>query len=260
MGAKKVKKSSDVANNMMVESKIRRPLFVVSMAVIFIALAVLLGVRGHQGKVLGIGRPLFFGVATVLSCLLTLAFSASGIMGRFLKALFIVLMSLSVVGLTLINPANVMHGMVLGGVWNVSLLAIFSIGLSARGAFGDWLKWSWLVGILASMVYWAQVYSSHSQGLSLMGTAQFLHDLVLVCGWLVTVGLCLIAASLTSAGSKGWTFLKSSRDELYKVIWPTKPQVMTTALMVAVVVIFMSILLFGVDTAFQSLIKWLVGF
>ena len=46
-------------------------------------------------------------------------------------------------------------------------------------------------------------------------------------------------------------FIREVRGELKKVAWPTKPEVATSTIVVLVAVIFMTLLIFGLDNAFS---------
>jgi preprotein translocase subunit SecE len=50
------------------------------------------------------------------------------------------------------------------------------------------------------------------------------------------------------------TFLKEVRQELRKVNWPTRPEVMAYTIVVVVAVVVMTSLVFGLDTAFGKAI------
>ena len=75
-----------------------------------------------------------------------------------------------------------------------------------------------------------------------------------------TAGIFLAAILLgiaytTSQGRNAWAFVKSSRTEMRKVVWPTRQETVQTALIVVGMVILTAIILWGVDTLFM----WLVG-
>ena len=46
-------------------------------------------------------------------------------------------------------------------------------------------------------------------------------------------------------------FIREVRGELKKVAWPTKPEVATSTVVVLIAVIFMTLLIFGLDNAFS---------
>ena len=70
--------------------------------------------------------------------------------------------------------------------------------------------------------------------------------------------LAIIAGWISLQTIKGKTFAKFSseaRMEIRKVIWPTKQELMQTTLIVVVFVLFVALILWGVD----SLIGWVVS-
>ncbi len=79
-----------------------------------------------------------------------------------------------------------------------------------------------------------------------------------------TGGILVFAAILailynTSQGAKAWGFIKLARMEMRKVVWPTRPEVMQTTLMVMGMVLVTALVLWGLDTLFLWGIGWLVG-
>ena len=79
-----------------------------------------------------------------------------------------------------------------------------------------------------------------------------------------TAGIFLVAAILlvairTAAGRLAWSFAKSARQELRKVVWPTRQETVQTTLVVVVMVIIAALILWGLDKLFFWLIGWLTG-
>ena len=72
---------------------------------------------------------------------------------------------------------------------------------------------------------------------------------------IVVVALLLGVAFTTSQGQHAWGFIKSSRSEIRKVVWPTKQETIQTTLMVVVMVLVTAVILWGLDMVFV----WLVG-
>ena len=54
-------------------------------------------------------------------------------------------------------------------------------------------------------------------------------------------------------------FLRQVRAETAKVVWPTKRETMTTALMVVIMTTLLGIFFFGVDSAFAALVRSLLS-
>ena len=75
---------------------------------------------------------------------------------------------------------------------------------------------------------------------------------------LALVGLAVVAVWVSLQTVKGKSFAKlvsEARMEIRKVIWPTKQELMQTTLIVVVFVLFVALILWGVD----SLIGWAVS-
>jgi preprotein translocase subunit SecE len=76
----------------------------------------------------------------------------------------------------------------------------------------------------------------------------------------LAVGIVLSAVILavvaqTSKGQLAWGFIKGSRNELRKVIWPTKQETTQTTLLVAVMVVITALILWGLDAFFFWMVK-----
>jgi preprotein translocase subunit SecE len=54
-------------------------------------------------------------------------------------------------------------------------------------------------------------------------------------------------------------FFRQVRAETAKVVWPTRRETMTTALMVVIMTSILGIFFFGVDSAFSAIVKALLG-
>ena len=54
-------------------------------------------------------------------------------------------------------------------------------------------------------------------------------------------------------------FLKESREELRKVVWPGKEEVLSSTIVVMGAVIIISLFLFSIDTAFEGLFDIVIG-
>ncbi|MCB1307561.1 MAG: preprotein translocase subunit SecE [Leptospiraceae bacterium] len=53
-------------------------------------------------------------------------------------------------------------------------------------------------------------------------------------------------------------FLKESRDELRKVVWPSREEVLNSTIVVLAVVALVSVFLFLIDVAFDSIFEEVV--
>ena len=54
-------------------------------------------------------------------------------------------------------------------------------------------------------------------------------------------------------------FMRQVRAETAKVVWPTRKETMTTAIMVLIMTTLLAIFFFGVDAMFSAIVKFLVG-
>ncbi len=54
-------------------------------------------------------------------------------------------------------------------------------------------------------------------------------------------------------------FFRQVRAETAKVVWPTRKETMTTALMVVIMTTILGLFFFGVDSAFAVLVRTLLG-
>ena len=83
----------------------------------------------------------------------------------------------------------------------------------------------------------------------------FARVLVVLAG-LVAAGVVF----MTSAkGAQTREFLGESRFELRKVVWPTRQEAMRTTWVVMVVVLLVSLVVFGFDRLVEISVKWLLG-
>ena len=72
-----------------------------------------------------------------------------------------------------------------------------------------------------------------------------------IVGFLVVLSLYFN----TRSGVKAWSFIKGSQTEMRKVTWPTRPEAMQMTMIVMVVLVIVSLVLWGIDGVFL----WLVG-
>ena len=80
-----------------------------------------------------------------------------------------------------------------------------------------------------------------------------------VLGLLVVVGAAAFIALTTDSGKGLVTFLKDSRLEVRKMVWPTRTETIQTTLMVMVIVLILSIFMWGVDSLLGWSVKLLLG-
>jgi preprotein translocase subunit SecE len=54
-------------------------------------------------------------------------------------------------------------------------------------------------------------------------------------------------------------FFRQVRAETAKVVWPTRKETVTTAIMVLIMTVLLALFFFGVDSAFSAIVKALLG-
>jgi preprotein translocase subunit SecE len=74
---------------------------------------------------------------------------------------------------------------------------------------------------------------------------------------LLIVGVLLIYT--TSQGKKAWSFMRTSKTEMRKVVWPTRQETLQTSGIVIVMVGVATLLIGVMDTVFLKLIGLLTG-
>ena len=107
---------------------------------------------------------------------------------------------------------------------------------------GDVLKWAVVVLLVAVAVVGNNYFSAES----------LLYRLIAV------LDLAGVAGFVALNTAKGRSFAKLAREaktEIRRVVWPTRQETVQTTLIVLAVVIFMSLVLWGVD----SLLGWIVS-
>lgn len=78
-------------------------------------------------------------------------------------------------------------------------------------------------------------------------------------GWIVLTCVVVPLVFLTASGKKAWGFAKEARGELRKVVWPKRDETVRTTMIVAVMVVVMALILWGVDTVLLWVINLLSG-
>lgn len=104
------------------------------------------------------------------------------------------------------------------------------------------LKWVGILALLACAVVASYYFSAVPWPLK-------------VIGWVVVVLISGAIFAMTSRGEVVVAFVKESRIELQKVVWPTRKEAGQITLIVIVVVFLAGIFLWGID----SMVVWCVG-
>jgi len=107
---------------------------------------------------------------------------------------------------------------------------------------GDVLKWAVVVLLVAVAVVGNNYFSAES----------LLYRLIAV---LVLAGVAGFVALNTVKGRSFAKLAREAKTEIRRVVWPTRQETVQTTLIVLAVVIFMSLVLWGVD----SLLGWIVS-
>ena len=54
-------------------------------------------------------------------------------------------------------------------------------------------------------------------------------------------------------------FIRQVRAETARVVWPTRKETVTTAIMVLIMTALLAVFFFGVDSVFSAIVKFLIG-
>ena len=71
------------------------------------------------------------------------------------------------------------------------------------------------------------------------------------------IGLFLIAKQ-TNQGVKSWKFIQEARLELYKIVWPTRQEMITSTLLVIGITIIASVMIYFIGLLFMYLMQWIL--
>ncbi len=110
----------------------------------------------------------------------------------------------------------------------------------------DTFKWLLVLAIVMGGIYANTVYAAVTLLYrALAGVA--------LAGLVVAIGL------QTEKGRAVWELAKEARVEVRKVVWPTRQETTQTTLIVVAVVIFVALILWGLDSSLSWAIKGLIG-
>lgn len=93
-----------------------------------------------------------------------------------------------------------------------------------------------------------------------VGNAYFATHFALAIRVIILVVLCVAAvgcAALTNQGQKAIGFAKDSRQELRKIIWPTRPEATQTTLIVIAFSVLVALGLWAIDSIIVTIITFL---
>ena len=71
--------------------------------------------------------------------------------------------------------------------------------------------------------------------------------------------IALLVAVQTKKGHDLWELVKESRVEMRRVVWPTQQETTQMTLIVAVVVLIVALILWGMDSLLGTIIKGLIS-
>lgn len=97
-------------------------------------------------------------------------------------------------------------------------------------------------------------------GVAAIGNAYFATHFSLIVRILLLVVLCVAAvglAAITNQGRKAIVFAKDSRQELRKIIWPTRQESTQTTLIVIAMCVLVALALWGIDSIIVAIITFL---
>jgi preprotein translocase subunit SecE len=110
----------------------------------------------------------------------------------------------------------------------------------------DYLKWVVSVALLVAGIVGNYYYSAIPMPIR-------------VAAWFAIVAVAGFVASRTQAGKWVIEFFRDSRLEMRKVVWPTREETTQSTMVVAVMVVVLSIMLWGMDSVLVWVIGWLTG-
>ncbi len=83
--------------------------------------------------------------------------------------------------------------------------------------------------------------------------------LLRVVGLLAIGGIAAAIALQTDQGRRLWQFAGDARNEVRKVVWPTRQETLQTTLIVIVMVLILGIILWLFDMMLMSILRFLTG-
>ena len=54
-------------------------------------------------------------------------------------------------------------------------------------------------------------------------------------------------------------FIRQVRSEGSKIVWPTRQETVTTAIMVAIMMLILSLFFLGIDSLFGAVVRWMLS-
>lgn len=107
---------------------------------------------------------------------------------------------------------------------------------------GDGLKWALVWMLIIGGIYADWQFGSIS-------------DAIKIAAGIVLFVIVLLAVAWTRKGQVAWGFVKGARQELRRVHWQSRPEVLNLVIRVVLVVAIVTVILW----VFDSLFMWAVG-
>ncbi len=116
-----------------------------------------------------------------------------------------------------------------------------------------------LPGGIMNSFKWAVVFGLIALGL--FGNYHFSDQSIIIrASGLVALALMAIVVALqTESGRRFWQFALEARNELRKVVWPSRQETIQTTIMVLGVVFVVALILWGVDIVLLKIVAWLTS-
>lgn len=119
-------------------------------------------------------------------------------------------------------------------------------GVKQQGSKSDILLWLLVLIVLVGGIVANSYYTQVAWALRAAGA--------------IVVAIVAIAlAAATVKGKAAWGFIKGSRAELRKVVWPTRQETVQTTLLVVALVLITAVILWGLDSLFLWAVGWVTG-
>lgn len=78
-------------------------------------------------------------------------------------------------------------------------------------------------------------------------------------GWLLLLLVIFGIISQTQKGKKWWVFIEEAKNELRKIVWPTRPETIQTTAVVVLMVVVAALFLWATDAALMQCIQFFTG-
>ncbi|MDE4002850.1 preprotein translocase subunit SecE, partial [Glaesserella parasuis] len=106
------------------------------------------------------------------------------------------------------------------------------------------------------------VFSISLLTIAAIGNTYFAEYFSLIVRILLLVVLCVAAlgiAAMTNQGQQSIDFIKDSRQELRKIIWPNRQETTQTTLMVVAMCVVVALALWGIDSIIVLIVDFLTN-